>query len=176
MRPTIFFAACATLVCASLAALGSQPENAKPTYAVEITLKNRATKKEAYALKATVTAGQAEKITSISQRPFVTGVSGTTAFSPTIQVIDFGAVAHMKISETDSDALDVDATIEVSEITEVRAKAYPGKQTNVQTVRVATAQTRLLETIAPNEKLTSTISIAGQTYDASLSVIRKNTK
>jgi hypothetical protein len=173
VRPTISLAVCAVLVSATLSALSAPPENTLPTYDVEIRIKNLATKKEAYVLKARVWQGHSTKLTSeISHRPFVTGLTESNPKKAIIQIIEFGAAAEVKISENDSGALAVDASIEVTDVTDVKAKQYPGTEENVQTVRVGTSKSRLLETMASGEKLNSTLSLGGITYDATVSVVR----
>jgi hypothetical protein len=174
MRTTVSIAILAALVFAPFSAICATPGYEVPTYDVKITLKNRDDKKEEIVLKATVIAENPEKLSSpIAQRPFVTRFTDSTAKKPIIQIIKFGAVAEVNITETATDALAVDATVEINDVTDVKSKKYPGTEELVQTVRVGTAKTRLLESIAPNEKLNSTLSIGGRTYDVTVSVVRK---
>lgn len=174
MRSSFSIAFCAALIFASYSALSATPGQVQPTYDVEIRIKNLATEKEDYVLKASVWHGHTTKLTSeIWQRPFVTGFTESKARKAIIQIIESSAAAEVKISENDSGALAIDATIEITDVTDVKSKLYHGTEENVQTVRVGTTKTRLIEAIAPNEKLNSTLSIGGKTYNATVSVVRK---
>ncbi len=190
MRPTVLIAFCAVVVFASFSALSATPEHEVPTYAVyevptydvKITLKNQDEKKKEIVLKATVIAQKSEKLSSpIWQRPFVTGLKHPLGFTdstvkePIIQVINFGAVAEVYITETDNGAFAVDATIEISDsgICSVGVKKYPGTTDDqLQTLRITTAKKRLIETITSSEQMKCTLDLDGHKYDAALTVNR----
>ena len=176
MRLTISIAVCAVLACSMFSAIGAQSENAIPAYAVEITLTNRATKMKEFSLTAKVAAGKTKVIRDIRQRPFVTGFSDSTANTPVIQIVDCGATADFKISETEAGAFVVDATVELSEVSDVSAKRYPGSEKMVQAIRIQATKTRLIDTVSLNEKLKSTLNIDGRTYDVALTVGRGKLK